>query len=72
MIVLGGNLGRGGGGGGGGGGNFGRRSQLWRQFELESRFGPESYPSTRHFFLDFLLFFFYIVFFINYLVYILY
>ena len=48
-------------------GNFGRQSRLWRQFQLERRFGPGSYPSTRYFFLDFLLFFFYIViFFLNF------
>ena len=45
----------------GGGGNFGRQSQLWRQFQLQRRFGPGNYPSTRYVFLDFLLFFFYIV-----------
>ena len=49
------------GGGGGGGGNFGRQSQLWRQFQPKRRFGPGNYPSTRYVFLDFLLFFFYIV-----------
>ena len=43
------------------GGNFGRQSRLWRQFQLKRRFGPGSYPSTRYFFPDFLLFFFYIV-----------
>ena len=44
------------------GGNFGRQSQLWRQFQLERWFDPGNYPSTRYVFLDFLLFFFYIVF----------
>ena len=43
------------------GGNFGRQSQLWRQFQLKRRFGPGNYPSTRYVFLDFLLFLFYIV-----------
>ena len=42
-------------------GNFGRQSQLSRQFQLERWFDPENYPSTRYVFLDFLLFFFYIV-----------
>ena len=43
------------------GSNFGRQSQLWRQFQFQRRFGPGNYPSTRYVFLDFLLFFFYIV-----------
>ena len=42
-------------------GNFRRQSQLWRQFQLKRRFGPGNYLSTRYVFLDFLLFFFYIV-----------
>ena len=41
--------------------NFGRQSQLRRQFQLKRRFGPGNYPSTRYVFLDFLLFLFYIV-----------
>ena len=46
------------------GGNFRRQSQLCRQVQLESRFGPRNYPSTRYVFLDFILFFFYIILFI--------
>ena len=51
-------------------GNFGRQSQLWRQFQLEKWFGPGNYPSARYVFLDFLLFFFYIVFFLLSCIYI--
>ena len=49
------------------GGNFGRQSQLWRQFQLERRFSPRNYSFTRYVFLDFLLFFFYIVFLLSYI-----
>ena len=35
------------------GDNFGRQSQLLRQFQLERRFGPGNYPSSGIFFLTF-------------------